>query len=186
MKTFEIKNGYFRVGDPCHQNEDHCVVFKVKNGIWNCRVETEEKYNNISIVKFIAEADQPPVDDYAKAMSMLLGRSMEDGGLKKSSEPTLIESGVVGFFDYYAYGLESVVQGVERRSDKVVCEDQPYYSICCDRVLSEDKWGEIPFGCVCSAGDVGYYQVNYYSNNSNVIVKVEIDLSDIVDVDSSK
>ena len=64
-----------------------------------------------------------------------------------------VDSGQFGYFDHDEYRNDNIVQGVERVTpDDVICDDEPWYSICCDRTLSKDKWGEIPFGIVSSSG----------------------------------
>lgn len=178
MKTLKISSGHIRFGDPVHQDNQFAIILSAKTGDWKCEIKTEEKYNNISIVQMRAEIEDES-DDYAKAMSMILGKSEV---LSKHEYVGKIESGVAGFFDNSKYMLDQIFREVERQSNVVVCEDQPFYSICCDRALSEEKWGEVPYGCVCSVPVEGFYKINAYSNNSGKVVKIVADFSETVDM----
>jgi hypothetical protein len=175
MKTFKINSDIIRFGDPVHQDNQFAIFLSAKNGIWNCFVEKEEKINNVVIVGFKAEIEDD-TDDYAKAMSMILGKTET---LARHEYMAKIESGVAGFFDNNYYMVDQIMQEVQRKSDVKVCEDKPFYSICCDRALSEEGWGEVPHGCVCSVPVEGFYKVTAFSNNSGKVVKIDVDFTEI-------
>lgn len=177
MKSLKIKSGHIRFGDPVHQDNQFAIILSAKPGDWKCSVVAEEKFNNNVIVQITAEIEDDS-DDYAKAMSMILGKTET---LSKHEYIAKVESGVAGFFDNSTYMLDQIFQEVKRKSDVVVCEDQPFYSICCDRALSEEKWGEVPYGCVCSVPVEGFYKITAFSNNSGKVVKVVADFSETVD-----
>jgi hypothetical protein len=177
MKILKIKSGHIRFGDPVHQDNQFAIILSAKTGDWKVSIKTEEKYNNKTIVRMEAEIEDD-FDDYAKAMSMILGKTET---LSKHEYISKVESGVAGFFDNSTYMLDQIFQEVERQSGVVVCEDQPFYSICCDRALSEDKWGEVPYGCVCSVPVEGFYNITAFSNNSGKVIKIVADFSETVD-----
>jgi hypothetical protein len=60
-------------------------------------------------------------------------------------------------------------------SDRAICQEEPWFSICCDRTLNDSQWGVIPYGCVSSSGyGDGCYEVNYISDKDGEAVRVEI------------
>ena len=182
--TFDVLSGQLHIGDPVHKRSTVDAKFfrpKAKNGRWICRVEVDEKVYGISINKLIAEYSESESegaglldanDSYHKAMSMICGKAPNE--LKNESATINAESSMAGIFDYKSYRDDKVVSRVERISDRIVCEEEPWYSICCDRVLSENKWGIIPQGCVSSAKD-GIINVTAHFNMFGEAERVEID-----------
>lgn len=172
MKTFTLNSGSIRFGDPSIKDNKDSLVVRAKSGKWNCDIKKEENYKNFTIVKFSAEIEEE-VDDYAKAMSMILGRSET---LIQEEHLIKIDSGVAGFFDNNYFMIDHIMQEVERKTDIKICEENPFYSICCDRALSEEGWGEIPHGCVCSVSSDGIYKIKTFKNNSGNVVKIVANL----------
>lgn len=199
MKTFDVLSGQIFLCDPCYKKgtaldaSGNIVKFanpKAKNGRWISTVVLDEKVFQNSICKLTVEYSEEeseragfsdPEADYHKAMSMILGTQE-----KNTTNPVEItcESGLIGIFDAKSYRNDKIVATTSRLSDRVVCEDQPWYSICCDRVLSQDQWGIIPNGCVTSSPE-GVVCGVVSSNGFGEVVKIEIDFSKKITPSSS-
>lgn len=184
--TFDVTSGTLHIGDPVNvfgKSEFECFFPKAKIGRWVCRVEAEEKVAGVVINKLIAEYSEEeserggivdPDHDYHKAMTMLCGK--DPGELKIETATIEANSGVAGIFDQKSYRNNKIVANVDRICDKIVCEDEPWYSICCDRVLSENRWGVIPQGCVSAAKD-GMINLTAHFNMFGQAERVEIDFA---------
>ena len=178
METFRLNSGLLVVTDPSHLDVKNGIVFNSKKGLWNCFVESEDRFSNKFINKLIIKSDSIDESEYALAMAMLIGKT----DLFEQTDSTIkAESGQIGVFDTIYYRNNDSLEGCERISEKIVCEDDLWYSFCCDRSLSKNKWGVIPFGCLCSVAFDGFYKVSSFTNNSGVVVKVEIDFSQTVE-----
>lgn len=191
MRTFDVLSGQLYVCDPCYKkgttldasgNIVKLASPKAKNGRWISSVELDEKVYQSMVCKltvaYSAEESEmagfsDPEDDYRKAMAMILGT--QDKITTLAIEMTC-ESGLVGIFDSKSYQNDKVVANASRLSEKIICEDQPWYSICCDRVLTDDQWGVIPNGCVSHSPE-GVIYGTVSVNGVGEVVKVEIDFS---------
>lgn len=143
MKQFEIKSGKLVLSDPCYDLGTWCqgIVDGVKKGKWVGDVEYIDSFGHRVAKLWAYHEDYPMSGDDIKGYGEILEFT---GG---------VDSGQFGYFDHEEYRNDNIVQGVERVTpDDVICDDEPWYSICCDRTLSKDKWGEIPFGIVSSSG----------------------------------
>lgn len=186
MNTFDVKTGKLYIGDPVYKKNSADAKFflpKAKNGRWVCRVEEDEKVFGSIINKLIVSYSEEESraagivdanDDFHRAMSMLCGKAPDD--LKVETASINAESGMAGIFDYKSYRNDKIVENTVRISNQVVCDDEPWYSICCDRVLSENKWGVIPQGCVSAAKD-GVINVTAKFNMFGEAEFIEIDFS---------
>jgi hypothetical protein len=184
MNTFDVTNGKLHIGDPVYKKDSAEAKFflpRAKNGRWVCIVEVDEKVFGNTINKLIVSYSEEESkaaglvdtsDDFHRAMSMICGKA--PGELKSESASISAESGMAGIFDYKSYRNDKIVNNVTRLSDKIVCDDEPWYSICCDRVLSENHWGCIPNGCVSAAKD-GVINVTAHFNMFGEAERVEID-----------
>ena len=138
---FEIKSGKVVLSDPCYDLGTWCqgVVNNVKNGEWLADAEHVDSFGNRVAVLISYHKDYPATPD-----DIMDGELLPfDGG---------VDSGQFGHFDYDGYREDETVQGVERISEDIICEDEPWYSICCDRTMSNDGFGVIPLGVVSSSG----------------------------------
>jgi hypothetical protein len=139
-KEFEIKSGKIVLSDPCYDLGTWCqgVIDKVKNGVWVSEIE-ESSDGRISMLL-----------SYHKDNHASFEYVMEDGDLLN------FDGGVdSGHFDYDGYRDDESMKNVARIADKDqmrICEDEPFYSMCCDRTLSFDMWGVLPQGVVSSSG----------------------------------
>jgi len=149
LGSFEVKSGKVRITDPCYKLDTWCAgTLKVKKGDWEVEVikSDEGDWGNRCAVLLAWHSDYP-VD-------------FEDGKFEEEFEIG-VDSGQAGIFDLKYYKDDQIVAKTKRIcKDKLhrVCVDEPWYSICCDRTLSEIGAGVIPFGCVSSSGygDGGY------------------------------
>lgn len=185
-KTFDVTSGEVVIADPVHvpgKSSFHFFHPKAKIGRWVCTVDAEEKVMGVVINKMIAqysreESELAGIEDpnelYHKAMAMLCGKAPDD--LKVETSTINAESGMAGIFDRKSYRNDKIVENVDRICEKIVCEDQPWYSICCDRVLSEDRWGVIPQGCVSAAKD-GVINLTASFNMFGEAERIEIDFT---------
>jgi len=146
-QKFEIKSGAVVLSDPCYERGTWCqgVVENVKNGEWRGEanhIDTGGWGGRVaSLVSY--HKDYPTTADDIRA----------DGELLKFRGG--VDSGQFGHFDRDGYRNDESVAGVERLykdGEHIIREDEPFYSICCDRTLSDDSWGTIPLGVVSSSG----------------------------------
>lgn len=173
MENFKLESGMIAVADPSQKDLTSSLVFLAKKGIWNCSVEYEETFNGKAISKLIVSNKDIDESDAALAMSMLLGRE----SLFETTDGSInVNSSQIGVFDAVYFRLDENVRNCKRISDKVICEEEPWYSICCDRSLSPEKWGVIPNGCVSYVPFDGNYKFTTFVNNSGVVVKIELNL----------
>ena len=145
---FKIESGKAMISDPCYDRNVKCHgSLIVKNGLWNAFVELSDEY---SWGKRVAELrceheNHRDINPWIKA-------DFEVG----------VVSGQAGVFDDKYYKDVKVVANMTDAQrmcpDKKVCADDPWYSFCCDRTLSQQHAGVIPFGAVSSSGfgDGGY------------------------------
>jgi hypothetical protein len=144
-KNFVIKSGKIVLSDPCYDLGTWCqgVIDKVKNGVWIAEIEDTTDFGG-RISRLLAYHINFPTtsDDIADDGELL----PFEGG---------VDSGQFGYFDFDEYRSDESVQGVPRLAEQdqpIIREDEPFYSICCDRTLTKDMWGVIPFGVISSSG----------------------------------
>lgn len=195
LKTFDVYSGMIRVSDPVYTssiafdaNGDiaSILTLKAKSGRWVAEVEKDEKVYQDAIEKLIVYYDEEQSKlggindlsgDFNKALAMMMAKDPEL--LLENKTFVTVESGQVGIFDNKSYRDNKTAKRATRISDKVVCEDEPWYSICCDRVLSEDQWGVVPNGCVTTSKQ-GRIEIITYSNATGEVVKIEINFNSAV------
>ena len=148
--TFRIESGIARVTDPCYDLKTWCSgqVEKVMNGEWKA---------------YVIKSDE---GDWGNRCAFLIAchctikkkPHYDDTDWREETFEVGVDSGQAGIFDLKHYKDDNSVAEVKRVHNESICEDEPFYSICCDRTLSETGAGVIPFGCVSSSGygDGGY------------------------------
>jgi hypothetical protein len=101
-----------------------------------------------------------------------------------------VDSGQCGFFDTDYYQKDQYYTNLDRISSIIIREDEPFYSICSDRTLSEDQWGIIPHGVVSSSGygDGSYSLYGIYDKkntdiNRKLIGAALVFIDDIDEID---
>lgn len=202
LKTFDVYSGQIRISDPCYGKnliriKDDKIptiqVLKAKKGRWVASVVKDERVYNEIITHLVACYDESLSksagiedisSDFHKALSMMMAKDADV--FLTSQILATVESGVIGIFDDKSYRDDRTASRATRLSDKIVCEDEPWYSICCDRVLSEDQWGVVPNGCVASSSKEGEVSVSIQTNSYGEVVRVEVDFQAKVESSESE
>lgn len=170
MPVFTIKSGKIRISDPCYDKDDYLggLVIEAKNGEWVASADLEKTGWGDRITKLTAEYNGPV--SVADCSTHSIG----------------VDSGQAGVFDFDSYKDDNLVKNVARVHKEVICEDEPWYSICCDRTLSNHQWGVIPNGAVSTSGyGDGMYDVNCFLDKNGDVVRVEITFIDDEDEDEN-
>jgi hypothetical protein len=159
MPKFTVESGEIRVSDPCYDRDTWCnFSIKAKKGEWNAFVELKD------------------LGSWGERVGSIVAEHSKPGKLSKPKTQTIgVDSGQAGIFDDKYFKDDSSIEDVKRIHSNSICEDEPWYSICCDRTLSKNQWGVIPFGVVSSSGvGDGCYEVTYYTNKKGEAVRIEI------------
>ena len=162
--TFTNESGKLRVSDPCYVKETWCAgVLDAKPGqyrAFSVRCQQEPGYISRLLVCHEDHLAPLPGSSLWKLQDIDVG----------------VDSGQAGVFDERYYRDDTTVSDSDRSPDGyTICEDEPWYSICCDRTLSIDKAGVIPFGAVSSAGygDGSYSCFAVKKNDEVIAVMIE-------------
>lgn len=183
MGTFKVESGKIMVSDPCYKEDNgfNCVLENVKNGNWIAILEYDERERVSKIGVF---------HDLFANLDCLKWHPF--------NEMIGVDSGQAGIFDADYYRDDGFMKHQLETGkisyinpDRKICEDKPWYSICCDRTLGDEGAGVIPFGFVSSSGyGDGEYIGMYGENEKGEIVSVlihfidDVDSQDVDDVDS--
>jgi len=165
-----VKVGEFRIlsstaviSDPCYSIGMWCQgsLENVKRGIWSAFVLIG---NDDCIAKLQAFHGRK-VNAYEAA---IWGKVPYEIG---------VDSGQCGIFAANHYRDDASVKFVARLGTEVICADEPWYSICCDRTLNTDhRAGIIPYGCVSASGyGDGSYRCYIQKNDNSQIVGIKIE-----------
>ncbi len=140
---FRVVSGRVVISDPCYEIETCCqgILEKVRKGEWRCQVSiSREVYSDGCVTDLIA----------------LRPSALDIGNAKWTEETSFevgVDSGQAGIFDMAHYRDDRVAQSVEHLSHEIICPEEPWYSLCCDRTSgSEIGAGVIPYGVVSSSG----------------------------------
>jgi len=152
---FKVVSGEIIVSDPCYDKPEEMNIknlsgrLKAKNGEWRAKVVTSDEGDWGQRVAYLIcnHIDHPIKHD----SQGLVGVDFE----------VAVDSGQAGVFDSSNFKDDASVGGLKRYyKEDAICEDEPWYSICCDRTLNDDGPGAgvIPHGAVSSTGygDGGY------------------------------
>ena len=164
---FEVETGKVIVSDPCYERPEEMghrlngELKNVKNGSWIANIiEIDGRVGYL-----ICHHQKNPVF------------TPRASGWKKIRDfEVAVDSGQGGVFDSKYYKDDEVVKACNRKykGDPINPEDK-WYSICCDRTLSKDMAGVIPFGVVSSTGyGDGCYDASI-KKDKNKIVGIMID-----------
>ena len=172
LGAFEITSGKAHISDPCYELCTWCAgtIEPVKNGVWHSYVVRIDK------------------DDWGIRCAMLVAYNTENGKVnhedsrfEKQWFKVDVDSGQAGIFDAEHFKDDESVKGCSRVSDSPpICEEEPFYSICCDRTcdrtLSDIGAGVIPYGVVSSSGcGDGSYDCYAIRDDDNEIIAICID-----------
>jgi len=139
LGDFHIESGEVFVSDPCYDLETECakIIDNVKNGEWIAEIETKKVWGErVSILRCWHKSVFPRRAVEWEVISTDIG----------------VDSGQAGVFDIEHFKKDSDAEGLVRESKEIICKDEPWYSMCCDRTLNEIGAGVIPFGVVSSSG----------------------------------
>lgn len=163
---FEVESGTLRVSDPCYDigSDGGFEIANAITGTWDARViYSDEGSWGVRCAALICQ-----VRDYPEI-------THEDYGWKDASE-FYVDSGQAGVYDRKYYKCDSVMSGQDRIHDKVICDDEPWYSFNCDRTLSDASAGVIPYGSVSSSGfGDSVYKALIKLNEDDKVVAVLLD-----------
>lgn len=156
--TVIFESGEIIVTDPCYDFSDcgsqtYQKIIKLEPGKYKIRVSTSQD-NRISELEILkADIDSCASTLWEELLSDKIG----------------VDSGQCGFFDTKYYKENGYYTNLDRVSSTIICENDPFYSICCDRTLSDKQWGTIPYGVVSSSGygDGQYSLYGLYSKTNN-------------------
>ena len=159
---FAVVSGRITISDPCYEEISerlNCEI-KAKKGTWKAEVDYNDEYRCKNLIASCLDFNKLDV------------KRMKNFGIG-------VDSGQAGVFDSQHYRDDKVVENCQRIHGEIICEDEPWYSICCDRTLSKDNAGSIPYGVVSSSGyGDGCYDVMIYYNEKEEAIKVEIEFID--------
>lgn len=138
--SFQIKSGKVRISDPCYDDTVCAGTLKnVKNGTWNAYIHVFDEGKWGKRVGFL-EAFRAHFNE-------------TDGDWNTEKIDVGVDSGQAGIFDEQYFKDDEIVKDCKRYvPNNSICEDEPWYSICCDRTLRKEMAGVIPFGAVSSSG----------------------------------
>jgi len=164
---FEVVSGKLRVTDPCYDKQEvySAVVDNVKNGKWDAdvRIKNDKNWGKRCAELFVWHTDYTKEEVFGNESEM---KEIE------IDEQIGVDSGQAGVFDAKFYKDDKSVAGAERqRNGERICEDEPFYSMCCDRTLTEQGWGTIPYGAISSSGigDGGYTAFKIIDRQGEVV-----------------
>src|ERR1035437_7204309 len=157
---FKVISGRIVASDPCYEIGTWCqgVLDGVRKGKWVADVLVDQKTQRIAEIIVHHQ-------EWTNLSSSWIEAPFEVG----------VDSGQAGVFDAQHYRDDSVVMNAGRKAKEIICPEEPWYSICCDRTLSSQSAGIIPYGAVCSSryGD-GAYRCYTQKDNNNEIAVVRI------------
>jgi hypothetical protein len=160
---FEIKSGSTMISDPCYSVGTWCqrVLTSVKNGAWSAFVNLASDGCVAQLLAFNGKTDRAPRIKRWEEVPAEIG----------------VDSGQCGIFDTAHYRDDSAIKAVQRLSTEIICADEPWYSICCDRTLeTEHRAGIIPYGCVSASGyGDGSYGCYIQRDNEGLIIGIKIE-----------
>lgn len=159
MNKFEVVSGEIVVSDPCYDADEWMnMTIPAKNGTW------------------IAYVDETKFGSWGDRISILTAEfTGKTNKIRVKHGSIGVDSGQAGIFDINSYKNDKIVKNVKRVHNKPICEDEPWYSICCDRTLSKNQWGIVPNGVVSTSGlGDGYYDVEYFVDSKGQAVRVQI------------
>jgi hypothetical protein len=161
LGDFQIESGRVFVSDPCYDLDTECakIIENVKNGNWGARIETVKVWGErVSKLMCFHESIGSPRNLLFKIVSKDIG----------------VDSGQAGVFDIGHFKRDSDTDGFVRESKDIICENEPWYSMCCDKTLSKNMAGIIPFGVVSSSGLGDGAYVCEVAKRDNEVVAIQV------------
>ena len=171
LGEFEVTSGVLRVSDPCYERDTWCAgtIEPAIEGYWTAQavIFNEGSWGNRVGYLIVQHKDY--------------NFDLTDSGWSLENIDVGVDSGQAGVFDDRYYRDDDVVKHITRKHSESICEDDPWYSICCDRTLCDEQAGVIPHGAVSSSGygDGSYRCLTQKDENDNIIaVMIDFGLSE--------
>lgn len=183
--TFEIVSGKARITDPCYDKTTWCSteIEGLKRGVWNAfvRMSDEGDWGERCADLFVWHSAYIKDEVFGKITRMKKGKDDEFDSILGGMGQILInasigvDSGQAGVFDSKFFKNDKIAVGVPKTGPSSVCENEPWYSLCCDRTLNGEGWGAIPYGAVSSSGfGDGSYNAYKCLNDRGEVVGIRI------------
>lgn len=133
---FDVVSGEVVVSDPCYSLGTWCAGdLKAVNGRWAASVERQQDRGmGERIGCLVVRHVDCPEGELWIPVSITVG----------------VDSGQAGVFDATHYKDDTLEEA--QSLTEPLLPDEPWYSLCCNRTLSEKEAGVIPFGAVSSSG----------------------------------
>ena len=161
LGDFQIESGKVIVSDPCYEVdfEINETIENVKNGKWIAKIETKKVWGE-RVSKLMCCHESV----YQFSRSLIFKVVSKDIG---------VDSGQAGIFDVEHFKKDSDVEDLPREYKEKICENEPWYSYCCDRTLSKMA-DVIPFGVVSSSGLGDGCYVCEVAKKENEVVAMQV------------
>lgn len=176
--AFQIVSGEVFVTDPCYDKTAWCQAFLtgVKNGEWHAWIDNRDEQRP-GLLRVYHEKTKHSV--------IALDLKWE-----KIDKEIGVDSGQAGVFDAKFFKDDRSVAGCKRlaKEGHAICEEEPFYSMCCDRTLGPTGKGStqidqgffgggtIPYGAISSSGyGDGGYDARMAKNDEGEIIAIEIE-----------
>ena len=162
LGEFAMTRNVARISDPCYEKDTWCsgTIDNCKIGMWKSKVIKSDEGDWGNRVAYLIAWHEDTKEP-----------NPETTGWNKREIDVGVDSGQAGIFDDYHFKVDESIKGVERiGKEEAICVDEPWYSICCDRTLSDVGAGVIPFGCVSSTGyGDGSYEASSLEKDGEVV-----------------
>ena len=161
LGNFQMQSDVARVTDPCYEKDTWCAgtVGPILKGDWMANVIKKDSGSwgvrcSAIVAHHLDHSYREPSDPDWERQDIDVG----------------VDSGQAGIFDEDYFKDDTSVEGCERGREGGICIDEPFYSICCDRTLSDIGAGVIPYGCVSSSGfGDGSYNCSVIKEDDKVV-----------------
>ena len=171
--TFELTQPVARISDPCYSKDTWCngTVDNCLPGTWN------------AVVHHFEEGSWGTRCGFLIANCATFGKpSPYDVRWEKLDITVGVDAGQAGIFDEEYFKCDPSVNGVKRmggKNNSPICIDDPWYSICCDRSMSDNQAGVIPYGCNSSSGygDGSYTAYKIEQDGKTVAIMIDFGLA---------
>ena len=155
LGEFTLTTPVMRVSDPCYEKDVWCcgVLENCVEGSWEAAVYYTHDGYAAGLAVRSAGTSAPSFADLDTETEDWAYASFEVG----------VDSGQAGFYDDTMYQDDSVVE--EDPDFSKNCNCSKWFGLCCDKTLSKQLAGIIPYGVVSSAGyGDGGYDCEYHTN----------------------
>ena len=146
LGTFKVVSGKVAVSDPCYDTDVGCRASDIPttNGLYEATVFKKE----------FGRGKHPDCRCVRLEAALIGGH----GTWKETDFDIGVDSGQAGIFDAKHYKDDKIGRAYVHTGEDPICEDDPWYSMCCDVSLGDLGAGVVPYGANSSSGfgDGGY------------------------------